>query len=288
MRLQRRALATASLGLFLALSGRQAAAPGAAARRGRRPGAGGRRRPDSMCGRRCRFKPSPWNAPNKPIRGSPNSARSTGGGEELDRDRGQRQPVPRRLHLHGPRREDAKEIPPGQSRWWIVQDGQIRFTIEGQEPFVAAKGFLVQVPHRNVYSMETIGDQPSLRFEGTVANSYTMYPIEETPTPVPGWEVCEGASRQRERPTTRRTCHLSTTTRNHRRKTETKKNQNQFAALTARTWHREHYRRQPQNAAAGTGRGQGPLHVTGPVPGHSGGPDGIQDRIAARPGCRPG
>ena len=30
--------------------------------------------------------------------------------------------------------------------FWIVQDGQIRFTIEGQEPFVASKGFLVQVP----------------------------------------------------------------------------------------------------------------------------------------------
>ena len=40
--------------------------------------------------------------------------------------------------------------------WWIVQDGQIRFTIEGQEPFVASKGFLVQVPHRLVYSMETV------------------------------------------------------------------------------------------------------------------------------------
>src|SRR5687768_7790325 len=38
--------------------------------------------------------------------------------------------------------------------FWIVQDGQIRFTIEGQEPFVATKGFLVHVPKRLVYSME--------------------------------------------------------------------------------------------------------------------------------------
>ena len=30
--------------------------------------------------------------------------------------------------------------------FWIVQDGQIRFTIEGQEPFVR-QGFLVQVPN---------------------------------------------------------------------------------------------------------------------------------------------
>ena len=37
--------------------------------------------------------------------------------------------------------------------FWIVQDGQVRFTIEGQAPFVASKGFLVQVPKRLVYSM---------------------------------------------------------------------------------------------------------------------------------------
>ena len=41
--------------------------------------------------------------------------------------------------------------------FWVVQDGQIRFTIEGQEPFVASKGFLVQVPKRLIYSMETVG-----------------------------------------------------------------------------------------------------------------------------------
>lgn len=70
--------------------------------------------------------------------------------------------------------------------FWIVQDGQIRFTIEGLEPFVASKGFLVQVPKRLVYSMETVGDGPSLRFEVTMANSHTMYPADETPTPVPG------------------------------------------------------------------------------------------------------
>ena len=70
--------------------------------------------------------------------------------------------------------------------FWIVQDGQVRFTIEGQEPFVASKGFLVQVPKRLVYSMETVGDKPSLRFEVTMANSNTMYPIDETPVAVPG------------------------------------------------------------------------------------------------------
>ena len=70
--------------------------------------------------------------------------------------------------------------------WWIVEDGQIRFTIEGQEPFIASKGFLVQLPHRMVYSMETVGDKPSLRFEVMIANANTMYPIDETPALTPG------------------------------------------------------------------------------------------------------
>jgi len=85
-----------------------------------------------------------------------------------------------------PGAKTPRRFHPDNRAWWIVQDGQIRFTIEGQEPFVASKGFMVQVPHRLVYSMETVGDQPSLRLEVTVANSNTMYPIDETPTPVSG------------------------------------------------------------------------------------------------------
>ena len=73
--------------------------------------------------------------------------------------------------------------------FWIVQDGEIRFTIEGQEPFVASKGFLVQVPKRLIYSMETVGNKPSLRFEVTMANANTMYPADETPPQVKGVKI---------------------------------------------------------------------------------------------------
>jgi mannose-6-phosphate isomerase-like protein (cupin superfamily) len=62
--------------------------------------------------------------------------------------------------------------------WWVVQDGQIRFTIEGVEPFVASKGFLVQVPYRIPFRMETVGDKPSLRFEVTVAGASVLYPAD--------------------------------------------------------------------------------------------------------------
>ncbi len=70
--------------------------------------------------------------------------------------------------------------------FWEVQSGQMRVTIEGEEPFVAYKGFLVQVPKRLPYSMETVGDGPSLRFEVRPAGEPPQYPASETPTPVPG------------------------------------------------------------------------------------------------------
>jgi mannose-6-phosphate isomerase-like protein (cupin superfamily) len=69
--------------------------------------------------------------------------------------------------------------------WWVVQDGQIRFTIDGQEPFVASKGFLVQVPYRVPFKMETIGDKPSLRFEVTVAGASVLYPADGGYQPQP-------------------------------------------------------------------------------------------------------
>src|SRR3954468_18945972 len=63
--------------------------------------------------------------------------------------------------------------------FWVVWGGQIRFSIEGQKPFVASKGFLVQVPQRVRYSMETIGAEPSLRFEVTHTGIPPNYPGDQ-------------------------------------------------------------------------------------------------------------
>lgn len=71
--------------------------------------------------------------------------------------------------------------------WWIVWDGQIKFTIEGHDPFIASKGYMVQVPYRNWYEMETVGDKPSLRLEVDVARAKKLYPVEDTPVPLPGY-----------------------------------------------------------------------------------------------------
>ena len=62
---------------------------------------------------------------------------------------------------------------------WVVWSGQIRFTINGQEPFIAQKGFLVQVPLRVPYSMEVVGNEPGLRFEVTRGGGILpSYPVD--------------------------------------------------------------------------------------------------------------
>jgi mannose-6-phosphate isomerase-like protein (cupin superfamily) len=77
---------------------------------------------------------------------------------------------------------------PDNRIWWIVRDGEIRFEIEGQEPFVATKGSMVQVPMQTIYSMEVVGDKPALRFEVMPARGHTMYPQSTTPPSTPGVE----------------------------------------------------------------------------------------------------
>ena len=67
--------------------------------------------------------------------------------------------------------------------WFIVKRGQLRFNIKGQTPFVASKDFIVQIPMRTPYSMETVGDEPSVRLEVRIADGATAYPVDENPNP---------------------------------------------------------------------------------------------------------
>src|SRR5437763_17135449 len=70
----------------------------------------------------------------------------------------------------------ARRFHPDTRAWWIVTDGQIRFDIEGQQPITATKGSMVQAPMQTIYSMETVGDKPALRFEVNIAGEKTLYP----------------------------------------------------------------------------------------------------------------
>src|SRR6187401_1640731 len=114
-------------------------------------------------------KPGAWVAPMKP---------HTKISEVLAKHKGQTDWVETIVNdetLHadyismGPGKKTPKRMNADTHEWWIVRDGQIRFTIDGQEPFVASKGSMVQVPYRNMYTMETVGDTPSLRFEVNIA-----------------------------------------------------------------------------------------------------------------------
>ena len=87
----------------------------------------------------------------------------------------------------GPGKKTPRRMNADTREWWVIQDGEIRFTIDGQEPFVASKGYLVQVPYRNMYQMETVGDRPSLRFEVNIAKARKMYPMDEKPVPIAGF-----------------------------------------------------------------------------------------------------
>ena len=75
----------------------------------------------------------------------------------------------------GPGKSTPKRMNVDTREWWFIQDGQIRFTIDGQEPFVASKGYIVQVPYRTFYTMETVGGTPSLRFEVNVSNQESIH-----------------------------------------------------------------------------------------------------------------
>jgi quercetin dioxygenase-like cupin family protein len=78
---------------------------------------------------------------------------------------------------------------PDTREWFAVVEGQVRVEIEGQTPFVATRGSLVNIPRLTIYSLETVGATSSLRFVVNVANAKTAYPADITPpAPPPGMQ----------------------------------------------------------------------------------------------------
>jgi mannose-6-phosphate isomerase-like protein (cupin superfamily) len=69
---------------------------------------------------------------------------------------------------------------------WIYS-GQVKITIDGQQPFTATKGYLFDVPPRLSYCMENTGTEPVVFYRSTPAGQVPSYPESETPTPVKGY-----------------------------------------------------------------------------------------------------
>ncbi|MCX6599914.1 MAG: cupin domain-containing protein [Acidobacteria bacterium] len=97
-------------------------------------------------------------------------------------------------HLSGvyvqmqPGEKVGRRFHPDTREWWIILEGEIKYTIEGNEPFVATKGSMVQVPMQTIYEMESVGDKPSLRYEVNIAKAHMLFPKDVSPPKVEGFE----------------------------------------------------------------------------------------------------
>ena len=135
-----------------------------------------------------KYAPGTYVAPNQPIHRLKDLLAAPQGQTSW------REPIVRDNHIWAdyvmspPGSKVSPRLHPDTREWWIVMDGQIRYSIEGQEPFVAANGAMVQVPMQTVYSMETVGDKPALRFECNIAGAKTLYPQEAEPPKMPGFD----------------------------------------------------------------------------------------------------
>jgi len=65
---------------------------------------------------------------------------------------------------------------PDTRQWFAVVEGEVRVEIEGQAPIVATRGSLINIPRQTIYSIETVGTRPSLRFVVNVARAKTLFP----------------------------------------------------------------------------------------------------------------
>ncbi|MGE0814646.1 MAG: cupin domain-containing protein [Vicinamibacterales bacterium] len=71
---------------------------------------------------------------------------------------------------------------PDTREWFAVVEGEVRVEIEGQAPFTATRGSVVNVPRQTVFAVQTAGAAPSLRFVLNVAGAKTYF-VADTATP---------------------------------------------------------------------------------------------------------
>jgi len=80
----------------------------------------------------------------------------------------------------------SRRFHPDTREWFAVVEGEVRVEIEGQEPFTATRGSLVNIPRQTIYTVETLGTAPSLRFTLNVSGAKTVYPQDVEPPAAPG------------------------------------------------------------------------------------------------------
>ena len=77
----------------------------------------------------------------------------------------------------------ARRLHPDSREWFAVVEGEVRVEIEGQAPFTATRGSVVNIPRQTIYALETTGDKPSLRWVVNVARAKTLFPRDTPEAP---------------------------------------------------------------------------------------------------------
>jgi mannose-6-phosphate isomerase-like protein (cupin superfamily) len=96
-------------------------------------------------------------------------------------------------HLHSeyifarPGTKTPRVLHPDTRVWWVVMEGEVRFEIEKEQPFVARKGSMVQVPFARLFSYEVVGDTPALIFETNIAGAKNLYEQRTDAPKIPGF-----------------------------------------------------------------------------------------------------
>ena len=131
--------------------------------------------------------PTPYTAPNKPHwKLSEILAAHKGQGSWV-------QPIVRNKDQEGdyislaPGEKTKTHMYPDDRLVFIVWGGELKVSIDGYDPFVAKKGFMVNVPFRHMFTLESVGSEPALRFEVRQVGSLPLYPADVTPDPVKGF-----------------------------------------------------------------------------------------------------
>jgi len=86
-------------------------------------------------------------------------------------------------HAAAPGSKVSKRFHPDTRAWFAVVEGEVRVEIEGQEPFTATRGSLINIPRQTIYALETIGTAPSVRFTLNVSGAKTIFPKDAEPPP---------------------------------------------------------------------------------------------------------
>ena len=73
-------------------------------------------------------------------------------------------------------------------QWGWVYQGQLKVTIDGQEPKVITKGWVWNTAPRLSNCFENVGTEPVILFRITPSNQVPSYPESETPTDVRGYK----------------------------------------------------------------------------------------------------